>query len=122
MGLLTSSATSPAGSPDDIRSDVPELDTALTRIPRIPLTDRLTSYARGRLVKDRASKELKLNCRNWECGILFPVPPTLRSYTPTQGSSNHRKMGMDVFEGHVPVPMLAGQEYGGRRPWFYLEE
>ncbi|KAK1149864.1 hypothetical protein N8T08_003420 [Aspergillus melleus] len=33
----------------------------------------LSESAWGRLVQDRSTKELKLNCRNWECGVLVPV-------------------------------------------------
>ena len=67
----------------------------------------------GRLVKDRVSKSPKLNCRNWECGVLFPVQHTTK-----------RKEQSDLtdFEGVIPVPMLyPGEGYGDRKPWYYSE-
>ncbi|PYI10788.1 phospholipase D/nuclease [Aspergillus sclerotiicarbonarius CBS 121057] len=33
----------------------------------------LSESAWGRLVQDRTTKTLKLNCRNWECGVLVPI-------------------------------------------------
>lgn len=33
----------------------------------------LSESAWGRLVKDRETKQPKLNCRNWECGVIVPV-------------------------------------------------
>lgn len=33
----------------------------------------LSESAWGRLVKDRKTKQPKLNCRNWECGVIVPV-------------------------------------------------
>jgi len=55
--------------------------------------------------------------------VIFPVPSTLRSQTPAKDSSNREEMGMDAFQGHVPLPMsVPGREYGPRRPWFFLEE
>jgi hypothetical protein len=34
----------------------------------------LSLLIRGRLVKDQKTKLPKLNCRNWECGVIVPVP------------------------------------------------
>lgn len=69
--------------------------------------------SRGRLVKDRTTKEPKLNCRNWECGVMVPVPAEHGGRGP---------LGMDVFQGHVPVPMeTPGDKYGDKRPWFYSD-
>ncbi|KAL6719708.1 hypothetical protein ACLMJK_001629 [Lecanora helva] len=68
----------------------------------------------GKLTKDRATKAPKLNCRNWECGVLFPVP-----------ASGTDKGGIDlgVFRGSVPVPMqYPGQPYGDSKPWYYSEQ
>lgn len=68
---------------------------------------------RGRLVKDRASGQPKLNCRNWECGVLIPV------------SGEAVGSGLGAFEKKIPVPMVVpGEAYGKagtKRPWFFLE-
>jgi hypothetical protein len=29
--------------------------------------------SRGRIVKDPKTKSLKMNCRNWECGVIVPI-------------------------------------------------
>ena len=68
----------------------------------------------GKLVKDRASKLPKLNCRNWECGIIVPL------------RSNGRKIeqkDLAMFECSVPVPMqYPGEHYGSCKPWYYSEQ
>jgi len=71
---------------------------------------------RGRLVKDRASGQPKLNCRNWECGVLIPV-----GNKSTEDTSNC----LSAFEKTVPVPMVVpGEAYGkskSKEPWLFLE-
>ncbi len=66
----------------------------------------------GKLTKDRLTKEPKLNCRNWECGVLIPV------------QRNEAELaGLSDFEGKVPVPMrYPGESYGSKRPWYYAEQ
>jgi hypothetical protein len=33
------------------------------------------------------------------------------------------KKSMEIFLGHIPVPMVVpGEEYGKRRPWFFSPE
>ncbi|KAI9772892.1 MAG: hypothetical protein M1840_008774 [Geoglossum simile] len=59
----------------------------------------LTESAWGRLVKDRTSKDPKLNCRNWECGVIIPIPG------PSTVGQMVNAEDIGVFEGHVPVPM-----------------
>lgn len=84
----------------------------------LDLADHLS---RGRLVKDRTSNQPKLNCRNWECGVIIPVP----AGDGILGSNDKDQdpPGMDIFQGTVPVPMIVpGEEYGGRKPWFYSEQ
>ncbi|KAI1115026.1 tyrosyl-DNA phosphodiesterase-domain-containing protein [Nemania sp. NC0429] len=74
----------------------------------------LSESAWGRLVKDRASGQPKLNCRNWECGVLIPV-----------GDEEAVNAGLGAFEKKVPVPMVVpGEAYGktgNKQPWFFLE-
>jgi hypothetical protein len=70
---------------------------------------------RGRLVQDRTTKAAKMNCRNWECGVVVPVEAQ-------EGHARGGAVGMEVFEGRIPVPMqVPGADYAGRRPWFSSE-
>jgi hypothetical protein len=69
------------------------------------------------LVKDKTTKEPKLNCRNWECGVIFSVPKPAGKGLVNDRAEGHASIGMDVFHGYVPVPMVVpGREYGARRP------
>ena len=86
-------------------------------------------------MKDKTTKQPKLNIRNWECGIVVPVVRTLlASMSGKEADGNDKDTyngsrghgagppSMEVFEGHVPVPMIVpGEEYGVKRPWFYTE-
>ena len=68
----------------------------------------------GKLVKDRATKEAKLNCRNWECGVIVPLP---------QNVSGSEEGGLKQFDTVVPVPMqIPGEAYGDKKPWYYTEQ
>ncbi|KAI0911948.1 tyrosyl-DNA phosphodiesterase-domain-containing protein [Ustulina deusta] len=73
----------------------------------------LSESAWGRLVKDRSSGQPKLNCRNWECGVLIPM------------ESQAGKSGWGSFEKRIPIPMVVpGEAYGktnSKRPWLFLE-
>ncbi|KAI1354578.1 tyrosyl-DNA phosphodiesterase-domain-containing protein [Xylaria sp. FL0043] len=73
----------------------------------------LSESAWGRLVKDRASGQPKLNCRNWECGVLIPM----------EGQAT--KSDWKSFEKRIPIPMVIPAEAYGRtnskRPWLFLE-
>ena len=79
----------------------------------------------GTLSKDRSSKKPKLNCRNWECGVLIPNQlggPSVRGKeegdTDGRASSSVRAR----HHGIVPVPMLyPGAEYGSKKPWYHSE-
>lgn len=76
----------------------------------------LSESAWGRLVQDKKTKQPRLNCRNWECGVVVPMP-VLKAGEDEQGSS--RTTSMDVFTGHVPIPMqVPGTFYGSKTPWF----
>lgn len=91
---------------------------------------------RGRLVQDRSTKEPKLNCRNWECGVVIPI---IQQGTKVEGrslgnvskekSSDERKNEKEfdfapLFDAKVPVPMkLPGRPYGPEmKPWYYMED
>lgn len=85
-------------------------------------------------MQDRATKGPKLNCRNWECGVLVPViepvpspqtkDPEKQGPGPAAAPGNKESGDMlDAFREVVPVPMvLPGKHFGGRRePWFFME-
>ncbi|MCJ1312781.1 hypothetical protein MMC25_006457 [Agyrium rufum] len=86
----------------------------------------------GKLVYDAKTKKPKLNCRNWECGVLIPngslqlnTISTNGGYPPTNDaiSDSGRRIRIDEDERRVPVPM----EYPGIemsdsiKPWFFAE-
>ncbi|KAI0480804.1 phospholipase D/nuclease [Xylariaceae sp. FL0804] len=79
----------------------------------------LSESAWGRLVKDKATGQPKLNCRNWECGVLIPAPAKGHVEDGTQ------VLDLSVFEGTVPVPMeVPAEAYGAegsKKPWLFLE-
>ncbi|KAA8573113.1 hypothetical protein EYC84_003635 [Monilinia fructicola] len=76
----------------------------------------LSESAWGRMVKDRVTKEPKLNCRNWECGVLFSVSFTVLN-TPAVTKSEIPTM--DAFDGSIPVPMVfPANVYGSKSPWW----
>lgn len=57
----------------------------------------------------------KLAVRNWECGVLVPVPG---ERLEGLGLREGEVPPMSVFEGTVEVPFLCpGASYEGRGPW-----
>ncbi|KAI9147921.1 Tyrosyl-DNA phosphodiesterase [Paramyrothecium foliicola] len=74
----------------------------------------LSESAWGRIVKDRSSGTAKMSCRNWECGVVVPIP------SKQDGNVGN---GMGMFSGRVPVPMQTpGPSYGpGDKPWLFLK-
>ncbi|PTB66590.1 phospholipase D/nuclease [Trichoderma citrinoviride] len=76
----------------------------------------LSESAWGRLSRDRSTKAIKMNCRNWECGVVLPVPES-KAVDKARVSSD-----MAMFAGTVPVPMqVPGPAYASSdRPWFYM--
>ncbi|PWY80966.1 phospholipase D/nuclease [Aspergillus sclerotioniger CBS 115572] len=102
----------------------------------------MSESAWGRLVQDRATKTLKINCRNWECGVLVPIIEDKKSGPSPQnehkGSETTKGKGkapassalsddganlVSVFGDTVPVPMqVPGERYqNGQKPWFFME-
>jgi hypothetical protein len=52
--------------------------------------------------------------------VIFPVR-TDNTVDDKEDSENGFP-DMEVFSGHVPVPMVVpGREYAGRKPWFFKE-
>ncbi|KAI9667211.1 MAG: hypothetical protein M1821_000024 [Bathelium mastoideum] len=75
----------------------------------------LSESAWGKRVTDRATKQPKLNARNWECGVIVQVPHE------TLANSEKEKV-MDVFNHTIRPPFqYPAHEYGGRKPWFFME-
>jgi hypothetical protein len=73
---------------------------------------------------DRATKKPKINCKNWECGVVLPVPARSAGQTLSGIPPLEEQVGMDVFEGTVPVPMkVPGNNLieSAREPWFFME-
>ncbi|GKZ23809.1 hypothetical protein AbraCBS73388_010402 [Aspergillus brasiliensis] len=107
----------------------------------------LSESAWGRLVQERTTKTPKLNCRNWECGVIVPIiedkkgtPESKDKITEDKGKGKHKASESSsssssspnndegenlpaVFGDTVPVPMrVPGARYGGaRKPWYFAE-
>lgn len=86
----------------------------------------LSESAWGRLVQDRTTKQPKLNCRNWECGVLVPILDKDNPLDKVPDNDSGKRATesadmLDVFRDTVPVPMtVPGQRYGpGLKPWFF---
>jgi len=58
-----------------------------------------------------------LNIRNWECGVVIPVPSEkLADLKLADG----KVPPMSVFEGTIEVPFVyPGEAYGNKQPWFF---
>jgi hypothetical protein len=79
----------------------------------------MSESAWGKLVYDRKVKKWKVNCKNWECGVLLPVS--------TEGAKTEAGedgvVDMEVFKDVVEPPfMYPGCEYEGREPWYFMEK
>ena len=81
---------------------------------------------------DKATKNPKLNVRNWECGVLIPVPAAADAKEAGDSGAGRvsdqelkkTPRSLDVVFGNtVPVPMQATAKKiaVGRIPWFYEE-
>jgi hypothetical protein len=59
-----------------------------------------------------------LNIRNWECGVVMPVPAA-----KLDGLERGVVPCMSVFEGTIEVPFrFPADEYEGKQPWFFRPE
>lgn len=94
----------------------------------------MSESAWGKFTMDKQKKELKITCRNWECGVLLPVRKeedvTHKEPDGSQGSASTvseagdkiEALSMDVFDDLLPVPFqYPGEEYGDRQPWYFKE-
>ncbi|GME48188.1 Phospholipase d nuclease [Neofusicoccum parvum] len=78
----------------------------------------LTSSAWGTLSKDRATQALKVTCRNYECGVIVPVPAEKMN-----GGVEDEAPGYEVFDGTVEIPLeMPGDEYSDKSPWYMGQE
>lgn len=61
----------------------------------------------------------KLTLRNWECGVVVPVPAeTLAALKLADG----QVPPMTVFKGVVEIPFeYPGEPYGKKEPWFFRD-
>jgi hypothetical protein len=77
----------------------------------------LTESAWGRLVKDRARKEMKLVCRHWECGVIVPVPVP-------DGHEMREENMRELFKPVLDIPCeIPGKEYvEDGDPWFFTDK
>ena len=79
----------------------------------------MSESAWGKLVYDRKEKKWKLNCKNWECGVLLPAATD--GVDTEDGRDNI--VGMHVFKDVVAPPfMYPGVEYEDREPWYFQEK
>ncbi|KAF1833403.1 tyrosyl-DNA phosphodiesterase domain-containing protein [Decorospora gaudefroyi] len=66
----------------------------------------------------KSGKVGSLNIRNWECGVVVPVPDDNFQQLKLE---QDEVPPMSVFEGIIEVPFhFPGAEYEGRQPWFRL--
>ena len=76
---------------------------------------------RGRLVQDKITKQPKLNCRNWECGVLIPMPAKARSQQNNTVLHVGGVMSLAEFQDVVPVPMrFPGESLVAKKPWTFF--
>lgn len=106
----------------------------------------MSKSAWGEIPKDR--KEKRITCRNWECGVLLPVPKELLpekakarqrhtdggedSETDSDGEELQvsgkevdaaQLVGMSVFSSVIALPFeVPGDAYSGREPWYFTEK
>lgn len=101
----------------------------------------MSKSAWGELPAERT--ENKITCRNWECGVILPVPidglPAAAG-KPKQRDDNgdseteseeeeaieHREPGLvdiECFKGIIDLPFsIPGEEYNFREPWYFKEQ
>lgn len=99
---------------------------------------KLVRPKKGKGTKTATATATKLNCRNWECGVILPIrtagarrlplPPDEKEGGPAAAGVQQQVHGLgllDVFDGWVPIPMqypAAAMIEDHRKPWFYAEQ
>lgn len=104
-----------------------------------PFTDSCnwTNEFRGRLTKDAKTGDFKMNCRNWECGVIVPVINKSTVPNDSQKEENKGKgkdpevsskvddapaqLPVELFQDTIPVPMKipAAELNENRKPFIY---
>ncbi|CEJ81309.1 hypothetical protein VHEMI01445 [[Torrubiella] hemipterigena] len=76
-------------------------------------SSNLSESAWGKIVTDKATKQAKITCRNWECGVVMPLANT--------DTSNTSMVNLKDFERAVPVPMQQPPRpyAANEQPWFF---
>jgi hypothetical protein len=111
----------------------------------------MSESAWGKISFDNKLKAWKMSCRNWECGVLLPVPAEAivmsreaekkevieeehvdREDSETESEDeaevtngakeSDQLVGMEVFD-HVAKPPfeIPGRKYDGTQPWYFTE-
>jgi hypothetical protein len=83
----------------------------------------MSESAWGKLVQDKKEKAWKINCRNWECGVLLKVPREKLESAGRDDVGGKDLVSMDVFEELVPRPFEYPSEgFGDKEPWYFQEQ
>lgn len=87
---------------------------------------RKLTRTRGRIVKDPKTKQLKMNCRNWECGVIVPIINEKKTEEKgkgreTKGTVPSAPLPVEIFKDTVPVPIRvpAVPLSEHRKPFFF---
>jgi hypothetical protein len=114
-------------------------------------SSNMSESAWGKISFDNKLKAWKMSCRNWECGVLLPVPAEAivmsreaekkevieeehvdREDSETESEDeaevtngakeSDQLVGMEVFD-HVAKPPfeIPGRKYDGTQPWYFTE-
>jgi len=99
-------------------------------------SSNMSESAWGKLVFDKKAKAWKINCRNWECGVLLPIiAGTIEQVKGIKFPSDEEETGnavetrsgeklvsMKVFDDLLPAPFVyPGAFYNGKEPWYFQE-
>jgi hypothetical protein len=90
----------------------------------------LSESAWGNLSKNKSTNQIKLNCRNWECGVVIPANKSLVGQTQNTSTLADVLEGAttqdvnlnisSIFDRVAPLPMhFPSVEYGSGSPWFF---
>ncbi|KAF9245169.1 hypothetical protein DTO012A7_8824 [Penicillium roqueforti] len=86
----------------------------------------LSESAWGRIVKDTKTKQLKISCRNWECGVIVPIINEKKTGEKDKGPETHgtapsASLPVEIFTDTVPVPIKvpAVPLSEHRKPFFF---
>ncbi|KAF2216252.1 hypothetical protein CERZMDRAFT_33249 [Cercospora zeae-maydis SCOH1-5] len=106
-------------------------------------SSNMSQSAWGQLPADRT--ESKITCRNWECGVILPIPQASldtdepkemvkgREINGDSGTESKREedpkpaqaalVPMEAFNDVLKLPFqVPGDSYGTREPWYFTEQ